>query len=409
MDSTLEKVRILIAVRKAARPARRAAFSLALPLLVFLIVTFVAPIMLLLFTSVNNPEPQAVIPQTLDALQRWDGKAMPEEEVYATLARELAQAQQDRTAALLGKRFNYEIPGMRSRVVSAARMALATPTGPYRERFLALDGEWGSPALWAVVKRNSSTLTPYYLLNAIDLQQEPDGSLQRVEADQRVFLTILGRTLFVAFTVTFLTLVLGYPVAYLLTVAPSGVASIMMLCVLLPLWTSLLVRTTAWVVLLQTDGVINDALLALGLSDHRLQLIFSRFGTVAAMTHIQLPFTILPIYSVMKSIPPTQLRAARSLGAGPLASFWKIYAPQTMPGVMAGGLITFILSLGYYITPALVGGPGDQMVSNFISIYINRDLNWGLASALGVMLLTVTIAIYLVFLRLVGAEKLRMG
>lgn len=409
MDTTLEKVRILLAVREAARPARRAAFSLALPLLVFLIVTFVAPIVLLLFTAVNNPEPRAVIPQTLAALERWDGKAMPEEAVFATLARELAQAQQDRTAALLGKRLNYEIPGMRSRVVSAARMALANPNGPYRERFLALDAEWGSVAVWAVIKRNAGAFTPYFILSAIDLQQAPDGSLQRVEPDQRVFLIILGRTLFVAFTVTLLTLVLGYPVAYLLTVAPTNVARIMMLCVLLPLWTSLLVRTTAWVVLLQTDGVINDALLALGLTDHRLQLIFSRFGTVAAMTHIQLPFTILPIYSVMKAIPPTQLRAARSLGAGPLASFWKIYAPQTVPGVMAGGLITFILSLGYYITPALVGGPGDQMVSNFISIYINRDLNWGLASALGVTLLAVTIAIYLVFLRLVGAEKLRMG
>ena len=182
-----------------------------------------------------------------------------------------------------------------------------------------------------------------------------------------------------------------------------------MLLVLLPLWTSLLVRTTAWVVLLQTDGVINDALLALGLTGHRLQLIFTRFGTVAAMTHIQLPFTILPIYSVMRAIPPAQLRAGRSLGAPPLSAFWRIYAPQTVPGVMAGCLMTFILSLGYYITPALVGGPSDQMVSNFISVYINRDLNWGLASALGVVLLGLTLGIYWVFLRIAGVDKIRLG
>jgi putative spermidine/putrescine transport system permease protein len=155
--------------------------------------------------------------------------------------------------------------------------------------------------------------------------------------------------------------------------------------------------------------VINDTLVALGLTAERLQLIFSRIGTVTAMTHIQLPFTILPIYSVMKSIPPTQMRAARSLGAGPFRSFWHIYAPQTLPGVMAGCIITFILSLGYYITPELVGGPNDQMMSNFISLYINRELNWGLAGALGVVLLMVTIGIYLIFLRLVGAENLRFG
>ena len=409
MDAVLDRVKLVIAVREAAKPARRAAFSLALPLLVFLIVTFIAPILLLLWTAVENPEPKAVIPKTLAALQAWDGKAVPDEALFAVFAKELAEAQAARQAALLGKRLNYELPGMRSRVVSAARMAVANPAGPYREKFLALDAEWGSPALWQVIRRNGASLTPLYLLTALDLQQSPDGGVAQVEADQRIFMTILGRTLMVAFTVTALTLLLGYPVAYMLTVAPPAIARLMMLCVLLPLWTSLLVRTTAWVVLLQTDGVINDALIALGITDHRLQLIFSRFGTVAAMTHIQLPFTILPIYSVMKSIAPNQLRAARSLGAGPLASFWRVYAPQTLPGVTAGGLITFILSLGYYITPALVGGPGDQMISNFISVYINRDLNWGLASALGVVLLAVTIAIYLLFLRLVGAEKLRMG
>jgi putative spermidine/putrescine transport system permease protein len=198
-------------------------------------------------------------------------------------------------------------------------------------------------------------------------------------------------------------------VAYVLTIAPKAVAAVMMLMVLLPLWTSLLVRTTAWVVLLQSDGVINSVLMSLHLTTEKLQLIFTRFGTITAMTHIQLPFTILPIYSVMRSIQPTQLRAARSLGAGPTSAFWRIYAPQTLPGVVAGCLMTFILALGYYITPALVGGPQDQMVSNFIATYINRDLNWGLAAALGVVLLIVTLAIYGVFLRLVGADKFKLG
>ena len=230
-----------------------------------------------------------------------------------------------------------------------------------------------------------------------------------MQPDQAIFLTILGRTLLVAGMVTAFTLILGYPVAYVLTIAPKTIAAVMMLMVLLPLWTSLLVRTTAWVVLLQSDGVINSILMTLHLTAEKVQLIFTRVGTVTAMTHIQLPFTILPIYSVMRSIQPTQLRAARSLGAGPTSAFWRIYAPQTLPGVVAGCLMTFILSLGYYITPALVGGPQDQMVSNFISTYINRDLNWGLAAALGVVLLIVTLAIYGLFLRLVGADKIKLG
>jgi putative spermidine/putrescine transport system permease protein len=405
----IERINIFMAVRRAERPARRAAFSLALPLVAFLLVVFVAPILYLLVTAVGNPETREVLPKTLVALESWEGTSAPAEPVYAALAADLKVAKDNSTAALLGKRLNYELSGMRGRVLAAARMVDRLDAGPYKEKFLELNKDWGSPEVWAVIKRNGSALTPYYLLSAVDLKQNPDSSLGRVAGDQAIFLDVLGRTLFVAALVTLFTLVLGYPVAYVLTIAPKAVAGIMMLMVLLPLWTSLLVRTTAWVVLLQSNGIINDALMALHLTSERLQLIFTRVGTVTAMTHIQLPFTILPIYSVMRSISTAQLRAARSLGAPPLSAFWRIYAPQTLPGVVAGCLMTFILSLGYYITPALVGGPRDQMVSNFIAVYINRDLNWGLASSLGVALLVVTLAIYLLFLRLVGADKIKLG
>jgi putative spermidine/putrescine transport system permease protein len=405
----IERINVFMAVRRAERPARRAALSLALPLVVFLLVVFVAPILYLLVTAVSNPETREVLPRTLVALEGWDGASAPGEPVYAALAADLKVAKDNSTAALVGKRLNYEISGMRGRILAAARMVDRLDVGPYKERFLELNKDWGSPDVWAVIKRNGSAFTPFYLLSAVDLKQNPDNSLGRVEGDQAIFLDVLGRTLFVAAVVTLFTLVLGYPVAYVLTIAPKAIAGIMMLMVLLPLWTSLLVRTTAWVVLLQSNGVINDALMALHLTSERLQLIFTRVGTVTAMTHIQLPFTILPIYSVMRSISTTQLRAARSLGAPPISAFWRIYAPQTLPGVVAGCLMTFILSLGYYITPALVGGPRDQMVSNFIAVFINRDLNWGLASSLGVVLLVVTLAIYLLFLRLVGADKIKLG
>lgn len=405
----IERINVFMAVRRAERPARRAALSLALPLVVFLLVVFVAPILYLLVTAVSNPETREVLPRTLVALEGWDGASAPGEPVYAAVAADLKVAKDNSTAALVGKRLNYEISGMRGRILAAARMVDRLDVGPYKERFLELNKDWGSPDVWAVIKRNGSAFTPFYLLSAVDLKQNPDNSLGRVEGDQAIFLDVLGRTLFVAAVVTLFTLVLGYPVAYVLTIAPKAIAGIMMLMVLLPLWTSLLVRTTAWVVLLQSNGVINDALMALHLTSERLQLIFTRVGTVTAMTHIQLPFTILPIYSVMRPISTTQLRAARSLGAPPISAFWRIYAPQTLPGVVAGCLMTFILSLGYYITPALVGGPRDQMVSNFIAVFINRDLNWGLASSLGVVLLVVTLAIYLLFLRLVGADKIKLG
>ncbi len=404
-----ERIRTFTAVRRAARPARRAALSLALPLVGFLLIVFVTPILYLLVTAADNPETRTVLPQTLAALQGWDGAATPEEPDFAAFAADLKAAQDSSTAALAGKRLNYEIPGMRSKVLAAARMATAMEAGPYRQAFLDQDNLWAAPETWAVIQRNGAKLTPYYLLTAVDLKQSPAGGLGRVAPDQAIFLAVLGRTLLVAGMVTALTLILGYPVAYVLTIAPKGIAAVMMLMVLLPLWTSLLVRTTAWVVLLQSDGVINSVLMGLHLTSEKLQLIFTRVGTVTAMTHIQLPFTILPIYSVMRSIPATQLRAARSLGSGPTSAFWRIYAPQTLPGVVAGCLMTFILSLGYYITPALVGGPQDQMVSNFIAVYINRDLNWGLAAALGVVLLVVTLAIYGLFLRLVGADKIKLG
>jgi len=397
------------AVRRSARPARRAALLLAAPALLFLAVTFLTPIGALLSTAIANPETAEVLPLTVAQLRHWDGKALPNEAAFAALAEDLRAAAAARTAAYVGKRLNYELPGMRSTVLAASRMAVADSAGPWQAKFLDADPAWGDLDTWHVIARNARPWTAYYLLTALDLQQLPDGRIALADPDSRIFVTLLLRTLGIAATVTLGTLLLGFPVAHIIAGAPPWPARVMLLLVLLPLWTSLLVRTTAWVVLLQTDGVINDLLLAAGLTAHRLQLIYSRFGTVTAMIHIQLPFTILPIYSVMRGIAPSQVRAARSLGAPALSAFWRVYAPQTVPGVVAGGLITFILSLGYYITPALVGGPSDQMISNFISTYINRDLDWGLAAALGSVLLLVTLAIYGAFLRIVGPERLRLG
>lgn len=396
-------------LRRAERINRWRSFLLVAPLLLFVLLTFVLPIGLMLLRAVDNPEVRDALPGTIAALEGWDGIAVPDETVFAALAADLAKAQQDRTTGLVGKRLNYEASGARSRLLKAGRLVEKGGEGPWKERFIAADDAWGDAAFWAVVKRAGASYTPYYLLTAVDLAQDASGGLTTVAPDQAIFLDIFARTIWISLLVTLATLVLGYPVAHLLAILPAKHANLLMILVLLPFTTSILVRTTAWIVLLQTNGLINDFLLALHLTSERIQLIFNRFGTVLAMTHIQLPFTILPIYSVMKSIPASHMRAARSLGAGPLTAFVSVYMPQTLPGVGAGCLLTFILSLGYYITPALVGGPQDQMVSYFVALYTNTELNWGQAAALGGLLLFITLALYALFNRLVGIDKVKLG
>ena len=209
--------------------------------------------------------------------------------------------------------------------------------------------------------------------------------------------------------VTALCLLLGYPLAYKLASLPVRISNVLLILVLLPFWTSLLVRTGAWVVLLQREGVINDLLIALGLVGQPLQLVYNRFGVYVAMTHILLPFMVLPLYSVMRGIPPQYMRAAASLGAGPVRAFLRVYLPQTVPGIGAGCLLVFILAIGYYITPALVGGANDQLVSYFVAFFTNQTINWGMASALGAVLLIVTLMLFALYARLVGIDRLKLN
>ena len=210
-------------------------------------------------------------------------------------------------------------------------------------------------------------------------------------------------------SLTVLCLLLGYPVAYLLAHSPPRRANLLL--VLVPFWTSLLVRTTAWIVLLQTQGVVTSALVALNLiaDDSRLPMIHNMTGTMVAMTHVLLPFMVLPLCAVMRTIPRLHMSAAASLGASTAQAFWRVYWPQSLPGVGAGSLLVFILAIGYYITPALVGGRSGQLISNMIAYHMQSSLNWGLAAALGGLLLAFVLVLYLVYNRLVGIERMRLG
>jgi putative spermidine/putrescine transport system permease protein len=406
---TADGVPLRVKLRQTERRERIKALALIAPLFLFVLVTFLVPILVMLFNAIHDPDIKNTLPNTVALLADWDGKAAPDEATFAALAHDLKQAHKAKTIALLGKRMNYEISGIRSKVIATGRKLDKVEEGPWKEAVIATDPAWNDVGTWTVIKRGSSAYTPYYLLSMLDLRQDVDGSIVKVSPDRAIYVSILLRTIGISLLVTICTLILGYPVAYMLATLPQRTASILMIFVLLPFWTSLLVRTTAWFILLQDNGVVNDSLIGLGLTDSPLKLIFSRFGTVVAMTHIQLPFTLLPIYSVMKTISPSYMRAAKSLGATPLHAFIKVYMPQTLPGVAAGCLLTFILCLGYFITPALVGGPTDQMVSGFIAQAINQENNWGKACALGTILLIATLILYFVYNKLIGIDRIKLG
>jgi len=268
---------------------------------------------------------------------------------------------------------------------------------------------WADLIYWRTLKSNGSRFTLHYLLQAIDLDLQWDGSVERTPPDQRLYINILLRTLWISFVVTLVCILLGYPLAFFIATAPPRRAKILILLVLLPFWTSLLVRTAAWVIVLQKAGVVNDALLFLGLIDEPLTLIFNRTGVYIAMVHILLPFMVLPLYSVMKTIPPSYMRAARSMGATSLTAFRRVYFPQTLAGIGAGSILVFILSIGYYITPALVGGQSGRFITNFIAYHMQQSLNWGLAAAIGSILLGIVVALYMLYNRLVGIDNMKLG
>jgi putative spermidine/putrescine transport system permease protein len=393
----------------AERKGHLRAIVLILPLLLFILVTFAAPVVLLLTRAVYDPSIANTLPRTIAALHQWDGRELPDESAFAALVQDMKKVKADNTAAFVGKRLNYEIPGVRSKIISSTNKASSIAEAPFKEQLIAADKIWGERLIWAKIKQAGKPLTDYYILRSLDLERSVDGDITPVAKSQAIYLTVLGRTFYISALVTVITLLLAYPVAMMLAHAPAKLAGILLIFVLVPFWTSLLVRTTAWFVLLQDNGPVNEVIQYLNFADSPWKLIFSRFGTVVAMVHIQLPFTLLPIYAVMKGISPSYLRAARSLGGGPFYSFFRVYLPLTLPGIGAGCLLTFILCLGYYITPALVGGASDQMVSGIIASAMNQENNWGKASALSAILLIATMVLFFVYNRLVGIDKVKLG
>ncbi|GHG83421.1 ABC transporter permease [Pseudodonghicola xiamenensis] len=493
---------------RALRMQKLRALALIAPLLIFVLITFIAPITDMLLRSVKNEIVVDVLPETVAQLQSWDvdSTAPPSEAVFSAFYIDMVLAEEQKLHTRLGTRLNYEKTGLSSlfrktgrrvgrfdtdvytdqivaldpawkepatwaammadkadrgalpltartwdrwadylnsegkdpaktkvedflftalyldlaagnaksvadpRIAAAAAAAPGFETVDIRSQFAKADKDWLDPAVWQTIKIFSSRFTNGYFLNAVDLQKGPDGIEPRPES-QQIYLMLFKRTLFMSLVITGSCILLGYPVAWILANLPSRTANLLMILVLLPFWTSLLVRTSAWKVMLQQQGVINDVLVWLGIVDdaHRLVMINNQFGTIVAMTHILLPFMILPLYSVMQTIPPSYLRAAKSLGATNWTAFWRVYFPQSVPGIGAGSILVFILAIGYYITPEIVGGTTGTFISNRIAYHISSSLNWGLGAALGSILLGVVLLLYWIYDKIVGIDNVKLG
>lgn len=398
---------------KALRRQRLAALGLVAPLFLFILLTFIIPIGDMLTRSVDNEMVSEILPRATTALEDWDQTSgeLPNEAAFEAMVLDLQQSKEDRTNTRVGQRLNYELSGMSSLFRSSGRKASKIEAAPFKDQLIKADKRWGQIETWQTIKQFSPKKTGGYYLAAVDAQRAADGGIERVEPKKRIYLNLLGRTLMMGLVITLLTLLLGYPVAYLLAKVPTRIGNLLIILVLLPFWTSLLVRTTAWIALLQQEGVINSFLVAIGLvsDDGRLALIHNATGSIIAMTHILLPFMVLPLYSVMKTIPPTYMRAAESLGAHPWRAYWRVYFPQTIPGIGAGAILVFIIAIGYYITPELVGGVSGTFISNRIAYHISGSLNWGLAAALGVVLLAVVLVCYLLYDKIVGIDNMKLG
>lgn len=397
---------------KASRRRRRLALALVVPLLLFIFFSFVAPIATMLYRSVYNPDIALLIPKTTAALAGWDRSSEPDSDVLRSMALELQELAKQRKAGVLAAAVNRSWPGASSLVNATARKMRAQDTDELAtsgaQLLIDADKRWQRPDLWRAIRQVGRVYTDTYYLTALDLERNADDDIQ-ARASAKIYLQLYGKTLSMALTITLLCIALGYPLAYYLTHAPRKTASVLMIFVLLPFWTSLLVRTTAWIALLQTHGVINSVLLSIGFIAQPLEILYTRHATVIAMTHILLPFMVLPLYSVMRGIDPSYARAAMSLGSRPFGAFLRVFLPLSLPGLSAGSLLVFIISVGYYITPALVGGTDGQMISNLIAFHMQQSSNWGLAAALGTLLLVLILTLYWVYDRLVGASNIRLG
>ena len=411
---TTDGIPLELSLKKAERKNKIKAFLLVTPLLLFLFITYVFPIGEMFTRSVDDKMVTNMLPKTFKAMEKWDGKELPPEEVFAGFYFDFKVLVKNQTQGKLGQRLNKEKNGFNSIVKKLMRQIKRNKideTVSIKEQIMKVHKRWRTVEYWQAIKRTAPPYTMAKYLKGMDMYFAPDGSIAQVDEDRRIHRILWLRTLEIALFVTIFCFLMGYPIAHLLATLPMKYSNLLMICVLLPFWTSLLVRTASWMILLQQQGLVNDFIVMIGLvaDDNRPTMMYNKVGTYVAMTQILLPFMVLPLYSVMKTISPSLMRAGKSLGGTPFVAFWKIYFPLTIPGIGAGCLLVFILAIGYYITPALVGGASGTLISNQIAYHMKATLDWSFASAMGLMLLSGVLVIYWIYNKLVGVDNIKLG
>ena len=414
---TTDGIPLKVSLKKTERKNKIKAFLLVFPLLLFIIVTFVVPIGDMLLRSVDDSQINEVYGKTFEEYIKWDKEKdkLPPEAVYKALFNDIAYGDKIKIGRSI-TRMNYSKSGWKSLIKKTRReikkivKSEEFPTS-YKDWLIEINEDWADPTFWYSMSQMLNESTSIYYWNAIDRTFDQDANVVRQPEERRMYVRTWIKTFKVSVYVTFFCLVLGFPVAHLLANLPLRYSNLLMIFVLLPFWTSLLVRTTAWIVMLQQNGVINGVLVWLGiLSDEgRIQMVYNQTGTIIAMTQILLPFMVLPLYSVMKVIPKSHMRAAQNLGAKPANAFRRVYLPQTVPGMSAGGLLVFVLAIGYFITPELVGGKDGQLIGHWIAYHLKTTLNWGLCSALGGILLGIMLVLYWLYNKIVGIDNIKLG
>ncbi len=397
---------ILSGLRKKKFRKNFFALSLVAPLFLLLLLVFIVPIFSLLIKAVDSPEVLESLPRTIEQIGKsnWQGDDLPDDSIYKALVEDLIYLENSQDPndvgkiGRLAKRLNHEIAGFRSLIIKTSRrLNQDTALDNSKELLISIDSRWSENRYWRVIERNSNRYTLFYALASLDLTYNEYNEIVSVDQEKATFINIFIRTIVTGIAITLSTLVLAFPLAYWMSHLSTSKVNIVMIFILGPFWISVLVRITSWIVILQNQGIANKSLIWFGVIDEPLELIFNKIGVFISMTHILLPFMILPIYNVMQAISKNYQKAAISLGSHPFGAFWKVFVPQTYPGIGAGCVMVFIVSIGYYITPALLGGARDQMISYYIAYFTNTVLNWGMASALGSLLLITTIALYIFY------------
>ena len=408
---TADGIPLKKSLKASLRREKLRAFGLVAGPALFILILFVWPIYALFQKSIDDSFVNDVLPRTMAIYEQWDGVDLPGEPHFRAMYLDLTTAEKLHIGKV-STRMNYAKSGWKSLIKKSNRkFKKIDAEQPLQPQMIKADKRWGDVEFWRSLGIMKDRTTAGYYWNAIDRTYDDKKNVIMQPENRRVYVMFWKRTLLVSTIVTIACLVLAFPVAYLLATLPLRISNLLMICVLMPFWTSLLVRIVAWMIMLQQQGVLNDSLVGLGIisDENRLPLMYNFNGTLIVMTQVLLPFMILPLYSVMRGIPPTYMKAAQNLGATPARAFIRVYMPQTIPGIGAGVILVFIVAIGYFITPELVGGKDGQMIGNQIAYHLRKSLNWGLASAMGVILLSAILILYWVYDKIVGIDNMRLG